>query len=373
MKFLHCSTIYNIFLQQVFQGLHPESMTYNMLVDKIVSTRFGWSDYWITSMKSLGWEGMLIIGNSDIVQKAWLVENGRNHERFLSLKSIVIEQIREFRPDIVFLEDLYFYDHEFRREARNISPPPRIIGWRFAPHRATDCFDLLDGLITGAKPFVDEFRHLGIPCEVVPLAFDSSLLKEVKILHRDVPISFAGHVGGRSGVHRNRYALILSLLKHTGIQIWGLWVPEPNPLNLLHIVKWLRQHREISFMSKRIYPPVFGLNYFELLARSQIVFNAHIDVATNFAGNMRMFEASGMGACLVTDWKSNIADFFEPEVDLVCYKTNEQAMEQITYLVEHPEEARRIAERGQRRTLMEHTYEKRAPILDDFFKKILHN
>jgi spore maturation protein CgeB len=373
MKFFHCSSLYGVFVRQLFERVQLESQTYDMLMDKIVATRVGWSDYWITWMKPLGWEGKLVFGNCDIVQKAWWRENKKYHSEPVSLKNIALEQIRAFQPDVVFIEDLYFYDHEFRREARKILPHARFIGWRFAPHRMTDCFDVLDGLVTGAKPFVDEFRHLGIPCEVVPLAFDTSLLKEVKILGRDVPISFAGQVGGRSAVHSGRYTLILSLLKHTGMQIRGMWIPESNPFSFLHAAKWFRQYRETSFLRKRIQSPVFGLNYFELLARSQIVFNAHIDVAANFAGNMRMFETSGMGACLVTDWKSNIGDFFEPDVEVVCYRTDEQAMEKITYLVEHPQEARKIAERGQRHTLTEHTYEKRAPLLDEFFQRILNN
>ena len=174
-------------------------------------------------------------------------------------------------------------------------------------------------------------------------------------------------------MHGGRYALILSLLKHTELQVWGMWFPEANPFRISQFPKWFRQYRESNFLRKRIKSPVFGLDYFELLGRSRIVFNAHIDVAANFAGNMRMFEACGMGACLVTDWKKNINDFFEPDVDLVCYKTNDEAVKKITYLVEHPQEARKIAESGKCWTIKEHTYEKRAPLLDGFFQRILHN
>jgi len=371
VKFFHCSTLYEVFLRQLFEGVRIETQTYDMLMDKIVASRFGWSDYWITWMKPLGWEGKVVFGNCDIVQRAWWRENKAYHNESESIKTIALEQIRVFQPDIVFIEDLYFYDHDFRQAVKQFLPYTRFIGWRFAPHRPTDCFDLLDGLVTGAKPFADQFRHLGIPCEIVPLAFEASLLEKIKIRDRDVVISFAGLLGGRAAVHSRRYALILSLLKHTDMQVWGPWFPESNPFSFLHATRWFRRYRETSLLRRRIQSPVFGLDYFELLARSQIVFNAHIDVAANFAGNMRMFEACGMGACLVTDWKNNIEDFFEPDLDLVCYRTNEEALEKITYLAEHLREAKMIADQGQRRTLSEHTYEKRAPLLDYFFQRML--
>lgn len=51
--------------------------------------------------------------------------------------------------------------------------------------------------------------------------------------------------------------------------------------------------------------PVFGREYFKTLARAKVVFNVHAEWARGAANNMRMFEAAGMGACMVSDgWPS---------------------------------------------------------------------
>ena len=36
---------------------------------------------------------------------------------------------------------------------------------------------------------------------------------------------------------------------------------------------------------------------------------------------MRLFEATGSGACLVTDWKENLGELFEPDVEVVTYRS----------------------------------------------------
>lgn len=50
-----------------------------------------------------------------------------------------------------------------------------------------------------------------------------------------------------------------------------------------------------------IRPPAFGLEMYNLLKNSLITFNLHTDFTYGSVGNIRMFEATGMGACLLTD------------------------------------------------------------------------
>jgi spore maturation protein CgeB len=87
--------------------------------------------------------------------------------------------------------------------------------------------------------------------------------------------------------------------------------------------------------------------------------NRHIDVAEGFANNMRLYEATGTGALLITDRKQNLGELFREGAEVVAYSSAPEAAEQITYYLEHPEEARQIADAGQRRTLAEHSYPQR--------------
>ena len=86
---------------------------------------------------------------------------------------------------------------------------------------------------------------------------------------------------------------------------------------------------------------------------------------------MRLFEATGVGSCLLTDWKENLSDFFIPDVEVVTYRSSQEATEKVKFLLEHPEQRRAIALAGQRRTLSEHTYKQRAQQLDALIQSLI--
>ena len=98
---------------------------------------------------------------------------------------------------------------------------------------------------------------------------------------------------------------------------------------------------------------------YDLLTKSQVTINRHIDIAENYANNMRLYEATGVGACLLTDAKLNLPCLFEPDFEVVTYTSQAEAVSKLRQLIEQPEAARTIANRGQARTLKHHTYTKR--------------
>ena len=46
-------------------------------------------------------------------------------------------------------------------------------------------------------------------------------------------------------------------------------------------------------------------------------------MAKSYANNMRLYEATGVGALLVTDWKENLGEMFEPGKEVVAYRSPE--------------------------------------------------
>src|SRR5262249_20585498 len=98
---------------------------------------------------------------------------------------------------------------------------------------------------------------------------------------------------------------------------------------------------------------------FEVLHSSLITLNHHVDVAGRYAGNIRLFEATGVGALMITDWKENLHEIFEPGKEVVAYRTPEECVELAQYYLDHEDERRAIATAGQKRVLREHTYRHR--------------
>ncbi|MFO0210108.1 MAG: glycosyltransferase, partial [Pseudanabaena sp.] len=87
--------------------------------------------------------------------------------------------------------------------------------------------------------------------------------------------------------------------------------------------------------------------------------------------NMRLFETTGVGSCLITDWKQNINDLFEPDREVVTYRSSSECIEKVKWLLSNPLEAEKIAKAGQHRTLKDHTFDIRSVQLDLIIQEAL--
>jgi spore maturation protein CgeB len=99
--------------------------------------------------------------------------------------------------------------------------------------------------------------------------------------------------------------------------------------------------------------------------------NIHGEIAEDYAGNMRLFEATGVGTLLLTDSKRNLGDLFVPGEEVVSYRTAEECAELIRHYVERPGERDLIAAAGQRRALRDHTYRRRMEQLIEIIERHL--
>ena len=75
--------------------------------------------------------------------------------------------------------------------------------------------------------------------------------------------------------------------------------------------------------------------------------------------NCRLFEAAGCGAFQIADWKPALSDLFEPEKEIVTFRTQQELREKVDYYLAHAEERREIADRAYVRAHREHTYDRR--------------
>ena len=101
------------------------------------------------------------------------------------------------------------------------------------------------------------------------------------------------------------------------------------------------------------------------MAASRVTLNRHarIDTGstskTTFANNMRLFEATGVGTCLITERKDNLDELFDVRRELVSYESSKDCVEAIKSLLEDEKQREAIARAGQERTLAGHTYRHR--------------
>ncbi len=107
------------------------------------------------------------------------------------------------------------------------------------------------------------------------------------------------------------------------------------------------------------------------IAEEPALFNeGHIFVNIHSVGNvtspnMRYFNVAGMGGFLISD--GDFSQFLEPGKEMIRYQSVNELAEQVTYYLEHIDEADRIREQGQKRIARQWTY---SNWLDMIFEKV---
>lgn len=79
--------------------------------------------------------------------------------------------------------------------------------------------------------------------------------------------------------------------------------------------------------------------------------------------NPRTFEISGNGAFQLSDVRLDLQNYYTPGAEIATYESPEEMIQKIDYYLAHEDERLHIARKGLKRTLSDHTYEKRLDAL----------
>lgn len=90
-------------------------------------------------------------------------------------------------------------------------------------------------------------------------------------------------------------------------------------------------------------------------------------VANGWSPATRVFEAAGVGACLITDAWEGIEEFLAPGSEVLVARDAEEVAEHLRAV--DPVRAARIGARAARRTLADHTYTRRAAEVDELLRE----
>ncbi len=241
---------------------------------------------------------------------------------------ILRAQIEHYRPDMILNQELAYLRSPFFRAAK--PPGSLLIGQIASSLPEDDPFDGYDLMISSLPNQVEWFRRRGLRAELNRLAFETSVLDRLgPPPPRDIALSF---VGSLSPDHKSRIAFLEQLATRTALKVWGNGIERLPSTSPLH----------------RCYQgEAWGRDMYQVLRRSKITLNFHIDLAEGWANNMRLFEAAGVGALLLTDWKKNLHDMFVPGEHVVAYRDAEDCIAQIDRLLADDCLREKIATAGQ--------------------------
>lgn len=406
MRLLKLGIYPQVYLNQFYAGRpHLMSQPYTLQFDALIGDCFGSSDFWTQALGGLGYETLDLIANAEALQKRWAKEHDLSYREGDWLFEIALAQIKAFRPAVLIVADYSTFTAAFLRQLRRECPSIHlIIGWCGAPYRDAEVFHEWDIVLSCIPELVEHFESNGHSAFHLNHAFDARILEKLNdAQERDVDFSFVGSVLKQSQFHLEREKILLSLLEQTDLRIWSNLplAPLPSssvlnsfssrsiarnmfqtaqafgvPVRLLAATPFVRRAARLDsassgaqFVDSRIVqrssPALFGLEMFQKLRDSRVTLNTHIDISPFSASNMRLFEATGVGSCLITDWKANLVELFEPDMEVLTYRHPDECVERVTYILEHESERREIAAAGQRRTLREHTFTSRAARIDE--------
>jgi spore maturation protein CgeB len=355
-------------------------LSYDEQYQKLVRDGFGWADFLTRNFREFGWEVWEPITNFEAHQKAWAAESGVAYSEKGWFIEITAAQIRSYSPDVLFVDSFIAFRPDFIEQVRKACPSLRLVfGWCGAPFPDASVFRGFDFTLSNIPSLVDDLQRRGLRAQYLPHSFETSLLNE---LHPSttLPFTFTGSISDGGENHALRAKLLSRLVRSTPLEIFAD-LPAATPLtDLIRMATSGKRKRALNtILSSPTYstlravakPPVFGIKMYQLLADSRISFNNHIGLSEHHASNTRLFQATGCGTCLLTDWKPDLHKFFELDREVVTYRSAGEAREKAAYLLNHESERKAIAQAGQRRTLRDHTFRQRSEELRDLIEKKL--
>lgn len=364
MKVIFFCSYYDTYLNTFYkqnQGL--SKLPYAQQMAALKEDHFGhWASYADEFVK-LGVDAQLIIPNCRPLQEAWAKENNIKYRHDEWNFSIALEQVKKIKPDIFYISSMFEYYDDFLSEVKK--HVKKVFGWINCAMPAGLNLTNFELLLTAVPHFAEGFRNAGVRSEILGSAFDATILKSLEsTTERDIDFSF---IGSLTRHHTKRTKLIKELMDNTGLLFFGdgvSFIPDNRNIFQRLTSKSLYQQRQRE--------AVWGLDMYRTLKRSKITFNAHIDVSKQFIGNMRTYEATGVGTLLLTDGiRAPQKNFNDDEV--VYYDTIADAIEKVKYYLAHEKERAAIATKGQHRTLTEYNYQISSRKLLDYFNQYLNN
>jgi spore maturation protein CgeB len=358
---------------------------------------------WIPLLEAKGCKVIEFHHNLENVETAWAKENHFQTDLKSSVIEIGLEKIKRFKPDIIFcISPVAYTNNQFIKSLLSeVKKCVKLVAWYGADCGNESIFSQFDLTLSNSAHLVHNLRNQGMSAEVLRHSFDPIILEKIGSISNKINrVAFFGNLDNRSKDFCERTEFICDLSKNIPLfDIFGNFY-RPNiherfkfyflekryeiSSTLLKVLKspklkywsnynnlppspWTLPKEFISSIKK----PLFGHEMLTKLNSYQIAFNYHNKHTGDCSCNMRIFEATGLGCCLLTDYKSNIHTMFEEDREVVTYKTIEEAITKANYLIENPQISREIGLAAQKKTLLKYNSIHQVDDLFNIFKNLL--
>jgi spore maturation protein CgeB len=182
----------------------------------------------------------------------------------------------------------------------------------------------------------------------LPLAADPQIHRPLDLTADELK-EFASDLSFVGAGYYNRHQFFLQLLNED-FKIWGTEWNKNSPLG--RVLQRNGQRISTSDCVK-----IFNATKINLNLHSSS-YHTGVNPAGDFL-NPRTYEIAACGAFQLVDYRSDLPDMFEIDLEIVAFSDINQLRNKMKYYLTHPEERSAIAEAGRNRVLKQHTYQHR--------------
>lgn len=393
------------------QNPHIAKFSYDEQILALQYDSFGTSGAWVAPLAARGCAAAEILSNVPPLQRAWVRENGQRSLPRNWIEEVPHRQIRALQPDVLLIEDPRQFDRQWISKARKDCPSIRlVIGMSCSPSYDLQTIQTYDAILSCNRALSIKFAREGCRSYYFSHSFDAAVLDRIHLDRvRANGVIFSGSINRNADYHLDRDRLLEEV---SGMMDLSIHTPQSNVGFCSDLIETMSRRLVYTLMTTlrlagadmkkcrklpgigkaatwtstpisqinsklrpHLQPAVYGLAMYRTLHAAAVTLNVQGGSPASEIGrestSMRLFEATGVGTCLLTDWKDNLPTLFEPDKEVVTYRSAEECAEKAKWLIEHPVPREEIARAGQARTLRDHTFSNRADELAGIIRELV--
>ena len=216
-KFIRITTYYDGYLKNYYENF-PDviHLTYEEQLQHLSDNSVELTTSFNKCLKKLGVDSSEIISNAIPLQQRWAKEH--NLDEDCSLEKLISEQIKFYKPDIVWIDTTKLFNKAWVQSLRDgFSFLKLIVGHICSPYNSVieNSFSSFDIMFTCTACTKKELSEAGLNTELIYHSFDPSILDLVKHAENNFPqidFLFTGSLYTGYGMHKSRIEYIEKIL-----------------------------------------------------------------------------------------------------------------------------------------------------------------
>jgi hypothetical protein len=281
------------------------------------------------------------VADDPILQTLWARQHGLVAS---NLEDILLAQIEEFRPDVLYQLDPILLPSSFVRRLPGCVK--KVVAWRAAPIGGADLSEY-DVVLSNFETLNARWREKGLQTAWFSPSWDPEMAAYAENVDRPVDVFFTGSYARTTG-HNDRLAMLGAVTQLTDsyridlrlmYRKWGRLADKP-------FIRWIPVPIRLPQALRGITgEPVYGREMYAMLSRTKILLNPATSIAGDIRGNIRCWEALGCGACMLGS-AGHYPEGFEAGVNFESFSSDTDLVKKIKALLADDTRRKSMSEAG---------------------------